>query len=62
MESGKIELPPNPCEKANIFSKCLFAWTGPFFKKSYKRDLDITDVYEPLKSDRSEFLGHRLET
>lgn len=62
MESGTIELPPNPCEKANIFSKSLFTWILPFFKKSYKRDLEIADVYRPLKSDRSEILGQRLET
>lgn len=62
MESSETKLSPNPCEKANIFSKCFFLWVVPFFKKPYKQNLDINDIYKALECDSSEFLGQRLET
>lgn len=61
MESTQLKLPPNPCEKANYLSKLFFAWTVPFFKNGYTKDLKIDDMYEPLTCDRSELLGNRLE-
>lgn len=61
MESSQLKLQPNPCETANILSKLFFAWTIPFFKKCYNHVLKLTEVYEPLKCDRSESLGDRLE-
>lgn len=61
MESSEIELPPNPCKKANLLSKCFFSWVVPFFKKPYERDLDIYDLYKTLEGDRAEILGQRLE-
>lgn len=62
MESARLELPSNPCEKANCLSKLLFLWILPLFKKGLKKTLVINDMYEPLKSDRSELLGNRLES
>lgn len=61
MESTERNLPTNPCENANCLSKLFFAWTVPFFKKGYTKDLKIDDMYEPLTCDRSEVLGNRLE-
>ncbi|XP_046746905.1 ATP-binding cassette sub-family C member 4-like [Diprion similis] len=51
----------NPKETANILNWLCFGWTLPIFRKGYKRDLQIEDLYDPLKSNESESLGDRLE-
>lgn len=56
-----MKLPPNPCENANFFSKTFFVWVMPFYKMRNRNGININDVYEPLKCDRSESLGDRLE-
>lgn len=61
MESSRMKLPPNPCENANFFSKTFFVWVMPFYKMRNRNGININDVYEPLKCDRSESLGDRLE-
>lgn len=61
MESARIEHPANPREDANFLSKLFFTWTIPFFRKGYKKILQIDDVYKPLSCDRSQQLGDRLE-
>ncbi|XP_055306698.1 ATP-binding cassette sub-family C member 4-like [Sitodiplosis mosellana] len=61
MESTQRKLPPNPREKTNFLSVCLFAWTIPLFKKGYRKVLQLDDIFQPLKDDRSELLGDRLE-
>lgn len=61
MESKKQKLSPNPREYANIFSILSFSWTFPFFKKGFSKDLELDDIFEPLKSDESDLLGDRLE-
>lgn len=50
----------NPRENANIFSILLFFWILPFFKRGYKKSLDINDIPIPLNVDRSQSLGDRL--
>lgn len=61
MESSRKELPPNPREKSNIFSTLLFTWTLPLFKKGYTKILELDDIFQPLKCDKSDLLGDRLE-
>lgn len=61
MESSRRVLSVNPREKSNIFSIITFAWTIPLFKKGYSKTLELGDVFQPLKCDRSELLSERLE-
>ena len=51
----------NPKENANFLSKITFFWTVNLFRKGYRKNLDVDDLYRPLKSDESERLGDRLE-
>ncbi|XP_011700174.1 PREDICTED: probable multidrug resistance-associated protein lethal(2)03659, partial [Wasmannia auropunctata] len=61
MDSTKIKSKPNPREKANIVSVLLWWWTIKLFRTGYKKDLEVEDLYEPLKADRAKLLGDRLE-
>lgn len=62
MESDRSDLLQNPREGANIFSQLFFLWTIPLFQKGYSKVLQLTDIYQPLKGDKSKTLGDRLET
>lgn len=61
MESNRRKLGNNPREIASALSTFLFTWTVPLFLKGYKKDLELSDMYEPLNCDRSDNLGDRLE-
>lgn len=61
MESIYRNLSSNPREKANFFSVLFFAWTVPLFRKGNAKVLEMEDMFQPLKVDRSESLGNRLE-
>lgn len=61
MESAARVLPPNPRENANFLSVLCFAWVVPFFKKGFKKNLQLEDVYRVLERDRSESMGDQLE-
>lgn len=61
MESTHRHLPPNPREKTNFLSILFFTWTLPLFKKGYNKVLEFDDIFQPLKDDRSDALGDRLE-
>lgn len=61
MKSSKIELSQNPYEKAGFLSKLLYFWTIPLFKRAYDKELQLEDIFKPLETDRSEFLGNKLE-
>lgn len=61
MESSRVKYPPNPYENANLLSKLFFVWIVPFYKKRNQNEINMNDVYKPLKCDRSEVLGDRLE-
>lgn len=62
MESSPTKLLINPCENANFLSKTFFIWTLPIYKLRHRNEINMNDVYEPLKNDESEALGDRLET
>ncbi|XP_012536071.1 multidrug resistance-associated protein 4 isoform X2 [Monomorium pharaonis] len=61
MDSSKVNSKPNPREKANIVSVLLWWWTISLFKTGYKKTLEPEDLFDPLKVDRSNLLGDRLE-
>nr|XP_012230280.1 PREDICTED: probable multidrug resistance-associated protein lethal(2)03659 [Linepithema humile] len=61
MDSTKINSKPNPREKANIISVLLWLWTLKLFRTGYKKVLETEDLFDPLKSDRANLLGNRLE-
>ncbi|RLU20388.1 hypothetical protein DMN91_006997 [Ooceraea biroi] len=61
MDTTKRKSKPNPREKANIISVLLWWWTLSLFKTGYKKVLEVEDLFDPLKVDRSTLLGDRLE-
>jgi ABC-type multidrug transport system, ATPase and permease components len=61
MDTGKKAETPNPRESANFLSVLSFWWTIPLFKKGYHKDLAEEDLYNPLKKDKSQYLGDKLE-
>ncbi|XP_049853309.1 probable multidrug resistance-associated protein lethal(2)03659 isoform X1 [Schistocerca gregaria] len=62
MDAGKKhEKPPNPRASANPLSALTYWWILDTFKKGYKRDLEIEDLFVPLKEHRSDLLGDRIE-
>jgi ABC-type multidrug transport system fused ATPase/permease subunit len=61
MDTGKKRDNPNPRENANPISVLLFWWTVSLFKKGYRKVLVEEDLYNPLKTDASEYLGNKLE-
>lgn len=61
MEAIQRKLPPNPKDKAGFLSQLLFVWTVPIFKGGYTKALDVADLFQPLRTDRSQSLGDRLD-
>lgn len=61
MESSRVKYKQNPSENANWLSKLFFVWIVPFYEVRNRDGINLNDVYEPLKCDRSELLGDRLE-
>lgn len=61
MDYSEENTKENPRGRANILSYVLFGYMVPIFKKGYGKQLDIDDLYKPLKSDKSKILGDRLE-
>lgn len=65
MESEKKErlvdeLARNPVETAWLPSYVTFWWTLPLFFRGWKKELDLEDLYKPLKSHKSDYLGDKL--
>lgn len=60
MDTSKRKSNPNPRDSASIPSKLFHFWIYPLFWAGYKRTLEVEDVYDPLKVDRSELLGDKL--
>ncbi|XP_077294803.1 putative multidrug resistance-associated protein lethal(2)03659 [Arctopsyche grandis] len=52
---------PHPRATCNPFSALTFAWTSPLFWTGYKRDLEINDLYQPLKEHTSSSLGDKFQ-
>lgn len=62
MDSPRPKLLPNPSEKMTLLPRIFFVWTISLFRKGYTKVLQLDDIYESLKCDKSETLGERLET
>jgi ATP-binding cassette subfamily C (CFTR/MRP) protein 4 len=39
----------------------IFSWTLPLFIEGYKRDLEVEDLFDPLKEHSSSHLGDKIE-
>ncbi|XP_021935708.1 multidrug resistance-associated protein 4-like isoform X2 [Zootermopsis nevadensis] len=62
MNAGvKKKLSPNPRISANPLSLITFGWVVDIFRKGYKKDLEIEDLYEELDEHRSSYLGDEIE-
>ncbi|KAL1140804.1 hypothetical protein AAG570_000732 [Ranatra chinensis] len=63
MESDKKkeDKPKNPRSIANPLSALTFSWTLPIFWKGYRHDLEVGDLFEPLKEHKSTYLGDKFE-
>ncbi|KAJ8687082.1 hypothetical protein QAD02_022876 [Eretmocerus hayati] len=61
MDSGQTVKNGNPRDKANTLSILVWWWTIRLFKKGYSKVLGPDDLYAPLREDRSNRLGDRLE-
>ncbi|XP_058458133.1 probable multidrug resistance-associated protein lethal(2)03659 [Malaya genurostris] len=53
-------LPVCPAEKANFVSYIVFGWVIPIFYKGYKKELGPEDMYQPMKTHKSDSLGNQL--
>ncbi|XP_050309256.1 ATP-binding cassette sub-family C member 4-like [Anthonomus grandis grandis] len=61
MDFTKENVNPNPRDKSTPFGILFFTYTFGMFKKGYSKTLQVDDLYNPIKSDRSMLLGDRLE-
>lgn len=56
----KFEKKKNPRERANPLSALTFSWILRTFWVGYQRDLEVTDLYKPLKEHKSNILGEKI--
>ncbi|KAJ8918369.1 hypothetical protein NQ315_008063 [Exocentrus adspersus] len=61
MDFTKDNINPNPRDTANPLSVIFFTYTIDMFRKGYRKTLDVDDLYNPIRSDRSKILGDRIE-
>lgn len=61
MDTGNREYLPNPRDSAGIFSVIFYLWLIPLFRKGYTKVLELSDVYQACRGDRSEAVGQRLQ-
>ncbi|EAR99949.2 ABC transporter family protein (macronuclear) [Tetrahymena thermophila SB210] len=62
LNNVKVNIPENPFEKANIFSRAFFFWVYPLLKISQKRSLQQEDVFKLKDKDTSEFNFNKFNT
>ncbi|CAG9575865.1 unnamed protein product [Danaus chrysippus] len=61
MESNKKKgRPPHPRAKANPFSALTFGWTLPMFWSGLRKELEESDLYQPLEEHASGPLGDKF--
>ncbi|XP_076244312.1 putative multidrug resistance-associated protein lethal(2)03659 isoform X2 [Calliopsis andreniformis] len=57
---AKVDRKKNPREGANILSALTFTWVLRIFWIGYRKDLDVTNLYKPLKEHTSSILGTKI--
>ncbi|XP_015437285.1 PREDICTED: multidrug resistance-associated protein 4-like [Dufourea novaeangliae] len=60
MEVKEVYTKQNPKETAGVLSKLFFAWTRPLLIRGGHRELELSDLYHPLKEDESGRLCDQL--
>lgn len=60
MDSSKRVGNPNPRDSASVVSKLFNFWLASLFRRGWKKTLEVEDIYDPPKRDRSELLGDKL--
>ncbi|PSN47504.1 hypothetical protein C0J52_02254 [Blattella germanica] len=60
-ETGKV-LPPHPRASANPLSILTFSWTHDLFRKGYRKELEVDDLYGVLDEDQSGDIANRLQS
>jgi hypothetical protein len=61
MEESRRHLLPNPLASASMASQAVWWWVLDIFKKGYKKDLDLNDLYEVMEEDKTDYVTQRLE-
>ncbi|CAB3220069.1 unnamed protein product [Arctia plantaginis] len=61
MESKVVLQQKNPYDTANILSKIFLTWSFSLFRRGYKHNITLADLWTPRNSDDSGRLGNRLE-
>lgn len=64
METAKkyeSTLKDNPRDRANIFSVLFFSWVIPLLKEGSSKSLEIEDLFQTRKCDKSKILADKLQ-
>lgn len=61
MDTVKKTLRENPRDRANIFSVLVFSWVIPLFKEGSSKSLEIDDLFQSRKCDKSKILAENLQ-
>lgn len=64
MEKSEKQRPndrPNPRSIAGLLSTLTFSWTFDTFRRGYRKDLELSDLYLPLEEHKSSLLGGHIE-
>ncbi|XP_076435453.1 ATP-binding cassette sub-family C member 4-like isoform X2 [Babylonia areolata] len=61
MDESLRHFNPNPTLSSNIFSKLLFSWLNPLFRKGRQAPLEVEDMFNVTPDDSSDHLGVTLE-
>lgn len=51
----------NPFGKANFLSKALFCWIVPLLMQGKRKELELDDLYDPVRDDMANQLGNDVE-
>eukprot|EP00095_Tigriopus_kingsejongensis_P003130 snap_masked-scaffold438_size171652-processed-gene-0.1 protein:Tk03130 transcript:snap_masked-scaffold438_size171652-processed-gene-0.1-mRNA-1 annotation:"multidrug resistance-associated protein 4" len=51
----------NPRENASFLSIAFFWWLNPLLRLGYKKNLELNDLFRPLRVDGSEVLNNKLQ-
>ncbi|KOX72483.1 hypothetical protein WN51_01583 [Melipona quadrifasciata] len=61
MEVKFAYIKQNPKETANPISRLFFGWMKDLYVRGTKRELTLSDLYHPMKSDSSKIVTDRLQ-